>query len=226
MNQPNIELIILDLDGTLYDIEDVIKSVFQTQISFLSLKTHKGYDEIKRLLMDNCVFPYVSNNSKSATELFAQMGFDKEEWTDYRNEHFDVSTIQAEKSVKENVINRLCKDFKVILLSSNTQSIIDKILSHLKISKDYFQEMVCSDRFPASHHFNKKEAIEYLSGKYDVPYSRMISIGDRYQTDIKPMFELGGMGILLHSPQHLGKVADDIKLRKLHTCKEYELYVV
>lgn len=31
----------------------------------------------------------------------------------------------------------------------------------------------------------------------------MLSIGDRYETDIRPMLELGGNGLLLYSPDGL-----------------------
>ena len=225
MTSENVQLIILDLDGTLYDINDVIRSVYQTQVMFLCSKLNKSENEVVSFLSQNKIFPYVTKDSRSATELFASLGIDKKEWTDYRNEHFKVDIIQKEKAVKNEVIHRLTSTRRTILLSSNTMATIGKILNHLcisKVSKESFLEVVCSDRFPVNQSFNKKEAIKYLSSKYKIPCSSMLSIGDRYQTDIVPMLDLGGKGVLLKSPTFLDKVINDIVSNKLESCQEYE----
>lgn len=223
MTPERIKLIILDFDGTLYDINDVIKTVYQQQVSFLSFKLNKSCPDIESFFSQNDVFPYITKESKSATELFARLGISIEEWKEYRNKYFDVNAIQKDKAVKESVICSLALNSKVILLSSNTMSTIKKVLSHLYISPKHFSEIICSDYFPSELSFNKKNIMEYLSTKYTVPFESMISIGDRYQTDIRPMLELGGKGILLISPKSLGKVAKDLLDNKLCSCEEYEL---
>ncbi len=222
MRNENVQLIILDLDGTLYDINDVIRSVYQTQVMFLCSKLNKSDNDVVSFLSQNKIYPYVSKDSKSATELFASLGIDKNEWTDYRNENFKVDYIQKEKAVKKDVIQRLTNARRTILLSSNTIVTIEKILTHLSVPKDLFSEIVCSDRFPVDQPFNKKEAINYLSSKYKIPYSSMLSIGDRYQTDLVPMLELGGKGVLLKAPTFLDKVITDIESNNLVSCQEYD----
>lgn len=222
MTTESVQLIILDLDGTLYDINDVIQSVYQTQVMFLCSKLHKSENEVVTFLSQQKIYPYVSKDSRSATELFESLGIDKKEWKEYRNEHFEVDFIQKEKAVKKEIINRLTSKRITILLSSNTISTIEKILTRLCISKDLFSEIVCSDRFPVNRPFNKKEAINYLSSKYKIPCSSMLSIGDRYQTDIVPMLELGGKGVLLKSPTFLGKVITELESNNLESCQEYD----
>lgn len=224
MTSENVQLIILDLDGTLYDINDVIRSVYQTQVMFLCSKLNKSNNDVVSFLSQNKIFPYVSKDSKSATELFASLGIDKNEWTDYRNDHFKVDYIQKEKAVKKDVIHRLTSTRRTVLLSSNTIATIEKILTHLSVPKDLFSEIVCSDRFPVDQPFNKKDAINYLSSKHIISCSSMLSIGDRYQTDIAPMLELGGKGILLKAPTFLDKVITDIESNNLESCQEYVFY--
>lgn len=224
MNKDMIKLIVLDLDGTLYDINDVIKTVYQYQVAFLSEKQKKTSEEIELFFEKHGILPYVSKEMKSATELFAQIGIDKEEWKAYRNSHFDVSAIQREKAVGDKVIRHLSEYYSLVLLSSNTMTSIEKILSHLGISKEFFVEVVCSDSYPSESGFNKKDAIVYISNKYEVPFHSMLSIGDRYQTDIKPMVELGGIGILLKSPKYMDVLSSDIKSDRLASCIEYEVY--
>lgn len=224
MNKNVIRLIVLDLDGTLYDINDVISTVYRYQVEFLSKKLGKTPNEIEVFLDKHSIFPYVTKETKSATELFAQIGIDKEEWKEYRNSHFDVSAVHKEKAVEGYILHHLSEKYLLVLLSSNTMTSIKKVLSHLDIPKEYFVEVVCSDFFPSEQVFNKKEAMKYLSNKYDIPFHTMLSIGDRYQTDIKPMVELGGVGILIKSPKYFDKIYLDIERDRLASCTEYELY--
>lgn len=220
----DIAFIILDLDGTLYGIEDVIQTVYRNQVAFLSAKLGYTQTETEELFARNGVFPIISGASKSATELFAKMGLDIEEWSAYRNEHFDVKAIQREKAVDERILRQLIGSRDTVLLSSNSLLTIQSILAHLGISQDCFTEILCSDNFSDTKCFSKKTAIQHLSTKYHVPLYAMISIGDRFLTDIQPMIELGGHGVLVHSPQSLQKVAADLKNGMLKTCSDYTFY--
>lgn len=224
MTTDQIKLIILDLDGTLYDINDVVKTVYQNQVSFLSSKLNKTRQEVETFFAQNDVFPYVTRESKSATELFARIGINIEEWKAYRNTHFDVSAIIKSRAVNENVIRSLATNTKMILLSSNTSFTIEKILTHLCISKVIFCEIICSDLYPSEQCFNKKTAMKYLSSKFNVPFDSMLSIGDRFQTDIRPLLELGGNGILIMSPKSLEKISIDMIGIGLKSCNEYEFF--
>ena len=224
MTADDVKMIILDLDGTLYDINDVIGNVYNYQVMFLSSKLNKTSDDIKTYFESHGIYSYVTKESKSATELFEQLGISKEEWKTYRNTHFDVKTIQKGKAVGESSIRSLGTNHILVLLSSNTMATIEKILSHIGIPKDLFFKIICSDSFSSKQGFNKKKAMEYLAAEEDIPFCSMLSIGDRYLTDIKPMTTLGGTGILLQTPKALEKVAKDIEENNLMSCNEYELY--
>ena len=132
--------------------------------------------------------------------------------------------IDKSKAVSEELLSRYAKYGLIVLLSSNAYIIIEKILNHLGISPTLFNDIICSDRYPYESPFNKKKAMEFLSKRYDVPFTQTISIGDRYETDIKPMTELGGGGILIKNTSSLVKVLEDYKRSNLSSCGMYEYY--
>lgn len=218
------KLIVFDLDGTLYDLNDVMSMSYQMQVDFFSSEMHMSVDEAKAFLTAKDVMPEVSKKSKSATELFLKNGIDKRKWSEYRNTHFMVSQIDKRKAVREDEIKNFKEIGIVVLLSSNAFSIIKKILDHIGIADYIFDEIICSDRFPYEVPFTKKLAMQYLSEKYQVAFSNMYSIGDRYSTDIKPILELGGNGILLHNPIAVSYVLKALEEGICTNGEEFDFY--
>lgn len=212
------------MDGTLYDIADVVQMSYDMQVEFLSEKKSLRKAEAISLLSDNHIYPEMKKDSKSATELFLQMGFDKREWSDFRNAGFDVSKIDKRKAVDELTMSRFSEIAPIVLLSSNAYKVIEKVLNHINISPSVFDSIICSDRFPYDSSFKKKLAMEYLVNKYRVNCMDTLSIGDRYNTDIAPILEIGGKGILVKSPKFLLDVLNDLRSDNLKSCNKYEYF--
>ena len=227
------KVIIFDLDGTLYDLNDVVQTSYDMQIEFLSMKKGLSREDSISFLAKNHVYPVMKKDSKSATELFFQLGFDKKEWSDYRDKRFNVDKIDNNKAIAENVIAEFSNLATIVLLSSNAYAVIEKVLNHIDISANLFDDIICSDRFPYDVPFKKglpsyefyKDPIESWASKYKVKFDEMISIGDRYETDIKPIIELGGCGILVRKPISLETILSDIKNDALHSCDDYDFYL-
>lgn len=218
------ELLIFDMDGTLYDLKDVVNSNYEMQISFLVEKTGRNREAVVASLEENHIYPVMKKDSKSATEFFSREGYDMQEWTNYRESRFNVSAIDVTKAVDNDCIGRLAAQFKLVLLSSNSLKNIKRVLSHIGISSSHFSTIVCSDTFAKDIQFCKRAAMKDISRAYGVPFKDMVSIGDRYMTDIQPILELGGCGILLVSPSSMKRVQEDLICGKLKSCKEYEFY--
>ena len=212
------------MDGTLYDLNDVVSSNYEMQVEFLEIKTGKDRASIVSFLEENHIYPVMKNDSKSATELFSRLGYDMQEWTDFREEHFDISAIDISKAVGNDCIEELATEYQLFLLSSNSYKNIKSVLSHIGISASNFSSIVCSDTFAKESQFDKRTAIQNISETSGIPYSNMISIGDRYMTDIKPMLELGGRGILLFSPDSMKRVKEDLISERLENCHDYDYY--
>lgn len=217
-------IIIFDMDGTLYDLDDVVSMNYGMQVEFLSLKKNISKKESVSYLAENRIFPTITKESKSATEFFLQIGLDKKEWTEYREEHFDISKIKKENAVTDSVIYDFTKYGTLVLLTSNSFANTQKILDYLEIFIDNFSEVICSDRFPYLEPFKKKRAMEYLSEKYDVSFPSILSIGDRFSTDIQPLLDLGGKGILVKKPSSLKSLLSDLSLNRLQSNIDYEYY--
>ena len=213
------------MDGTLYDLDDVVSMNYDMQVKFLSMKRNMSREETVSYLAENRIFPTITKESKSATELFLQIGLDKKEWTEYREDHFNVFKIKKENAVDDAVIHDFANYGKLVLLTSNSYANIQRILDYLEISLDNFSEVICSDHFPYSEPFKKKMAMKYLSKKYNVSFQSVLSIGDRFSTDIQPILELGGKGILVTKPSSLNTLLSDLSLDRLQSNEDYEYYL-
>jgi len=204
------KLIILDLDGTLYDLQDVHATNYDMQVRFVMQEKQLLEEEAVSLLDENNVYPIITNESKSATEFFAREGLDMLKWKQFREEKFDVTKINKEKATSENVIRNFNAICPLVLLSSNSYAIILQTLAYLGIDYHLFEDIICSDNI-ADKPFNKKSAMRMIAVKHNVKFDEMLSIGDRYQTDVLPMIELGGKGIVIKKPVDLQSIIRKLK---------------
>lgn len=223
MYNRNFEVLTIDIDGTLYDIQDVIQTVYQAQVDFVHEKTGMAIKDIKNIFWKNCIFSYKSEKARSATELFGRIGLNLEEWSKYKSRHFNVSCINLSKAVKPDTIKELSLNYKLFALTSNTEYNAIKIFERIGIERRYFSRIITSDNYLQDGPFDKKKIMKSISEELAVCPKNMLSIGDRYDTDIRPMLEIGGNGLLLYEPRGLenfvqGVFADE----KKDTYKYYE----
>lgn len=206
-----IKLIVLDIDGTFYPLGDITKRNYENGAKFLAKKLSISTDEVKHRMKEYGIKPYACEDNKSITSYVLAQGVNVEEWNDYRNKNFDISKIELSACVSPEIIQKLCEKFMLVTLSSNSRINVEKVMGFLKIDCHLFKEMICADVVVGQNkQFSKENEIKKLSDKYKIAFSEMISIGDRFATDIEPMIILGGMGILIHEPRALDKVCDDL----------------
>ena len=94
-------LIVFDMDGTLYDLSDVMSTVYESQVSFLCERMGWTEGKTVQFLEENDIEPHVTKASRSATELFMRLGFGREEWTEYRQRHFPIDKIDPAKAIEK-----------------------------------------------------------------------------------------------------------------------------
>lgn len=201
------DLIIFDMDGTLYDISDVVKEGFYLGVNFL-VET-KGYviDDAIKLLNNNDIYPYVVEKAKSTTQLFASLGYDISEWNDYRSIRFPYQEIKKENSVSNKLLLEFRKHAKIVLLTNNTQKNVDNVLKHIGIKQETFNRIYLNNK--KQKDLNKKLLMQDIINDYNVDARRVLSIGDRLDVDALPMLELGGKAIIIKNPKSLEKVIND-----------------
>lgn len=219
-----VAAIILDMDGTLYDIHDVLSQVYQYQISYLSEKRGWDVDTCVKFFNDNDIYPEMRKNSKSATELFQELGFDKNEWRDYREAHFNPTLIRKSSAITNQEIKELASVAPVYILSSNTYNTILRVLEHLGLDAALVSDIYCSDHNATNGTFKKKGAMIDICERNNYDPSDIVSIGDRYNTDIVPAVEIGGTGILVSSPKALNQLPVDFERQSVHDCALYSVF--
>ena len=171
---------------------------------------------------ENDIEPQVSQKSKSATELFNRLGFERQEWTEYKQKNFPIEKIDPLKAVKSELLERFAKLGDIVLLTSNTTLVCGRILARIGITETQFRKIICSDTDGVEIPFSKFSEMKKLvaSGSCD----SLISIGDRYQTDIVPALENGGNGCLVRSCGSLNRICRDMESGQLGNCLEYEFF--
>lgn len=164
------------MDGTLYDIRDLSEAGFYLGVDFLVEKHNYNKEEAIKLLNDNSIFPYFSKKAKSTTQLFASMGFDIEEWNDFRSIRFPYKLINKNNAINEEVLSSFSQICKIVLLTNNTNENVDNVLNHIGISKNTFYKIYlnCSNKKELSKRNLMLEAIN----DNNVEPSKVLSIGD------------------------------------------------
>lgn len=208
MREINIKskLVIFDMDGTLYELQDVIAMNYQMQLKFYSNYYGISCDEAEQIFREHDIFPYISAKAKSATEFFEKSGVAIKQWQDFRKAHFDVKKIDARKAVENHILQKFHLIYHAVLLTSNSLENVKRVFRHLNISLNNFDRIVCSDYGYPYEIFDKYHAMKHIMEKAAKEPENCLSIGDRYETDIVPMLKLGGMGIVVKKPRALSDV--------------------
>ena len=213
------------MDGTLYALNAVMPAVYEIQIDFLTMKKGWSRDKIVAYFNDNCVFPFVSEKSRSATALFQSEGLDAKEWNDFRESRFPFDAIIPSPIVSGELMDSFNKLGECVLVTSNSRKNAERILDKIGVNVTCFDRIVCNDTSSFNRPFCKKDIFRKILDDYSMQPCHAFSIGDRYLTDIKPLLELGGNGVLVAIPESLRCVLRDLSDGKLMTCEAYQYFI-
>ena len=200
------KLIIFDMDGTLYDFKGgsfekscLKKRIAENANSFVQIKLNKTKDEASKILKVLRT-EYGDNISIALEEKFNLL---REDYFDYV---WDVEAnvfIETHKDLN-NILRKLDKEFKLILISDAPQVWIDNVLGRLGITYLFEKEIFSGDGNNRKSFGNRFNGI---SQYYNILPERIISVGDQENTDIIPARNLGFKTILI-SKQKQSSVAD------------------
>lgn len=204
----NIKLIVFDIDGTFYPLKYVQRKNYDNAKRFLSKKLNKTEKETELLFAQNSIFPYQTPTNRSITAFVLSQGVSLEEWNSYRNRNFSFTQIPLSECVRPQDFSALYDKYVLVTLSSNTIRSVKIVLQTLQL-EHFFSDVFCIDQTPFDNNteFSKKEIIKYASEKYHVPLSSVLSVGDRFNTDIVPVLELGGVGLLVSKPSAISLIS-------------------
>lgn len=195
------KLIFIDMDGTLYDMEDMVIDGYNSALDYLV--NYQGFSSEKAglLLKENHIYPYVSEDACSATAFFMSRGYDVKEWDQKRSENFSCQPIDINKAMKLQSLKKLSAGAPLVLLTNNTLKNVRRVLKHLGIPEDVFTEIFCNEKDNKTP--SKKPLMEQLMTKYKAKPEETLSIGDRYNVDGRPLVELGGDALIIRKPHYI-----------------------
>ena len=165
----------------------------------------------------------MTEKSKSATEFFVRTGIPAREWNSYRENNFDVTGINKDTAANSKLIKQFSQLASLVLLSSNSKLNIEKVLKYIGIPSNLFLDIVCSDNQLGEGSFRKIDELTNIRKKYNLEYVNMLSIGDRYKTDVEPILELGGMGVVVDGAKELWNVLEALKSGDWSNISFYEV---
>lgn len=193
-------VVVLDMDGTLYQLDGenggfrdskLDKTVMYNALSFIVQKERCSYGDAEKILNDG-----MADEVGLSMYLSRRYGIT-------RNEYFDVvwdippDGIIMNGDYAREVIPalKLNPQLKVILLTHSPAVWARQVLQYLGIN-DHFESVYSGDQ-----HGQKDEVFELLAGRYNP--ENIISVGDQYETDIKPAERLGMRTLLVRSPEDI-----------------------
>ncbi len=208
------------MDGTLYDMHDLIEDGFRTAVRYMMKYYEFERDEAEKILNDNHIYPYVAPDARSTTQFFMSRFVDVFHWDSYRSRHFGYKLIVKEKAVRPEMLQRLSEVAPLVLLTNNTSVNVGHVLKQIGIPEETFAEILCNEKENKSP--SKKPLMEGLLKKYEVLPEEALSIGDRYDVDALPMLELGGKALIIREPKAIERFLDEIE--DPVTCEAYEYH--
>lgn len=203
----NSEILIFDMDGTLYELDGknngfkgslLETTVKENAIRFISKKNLSVTESAKE------IFEKALLNPKGISSFLS------ERYGISRNNYFDIVwNINPEGIVKNfetpvKTIKKFAENGNRLILLTSAPSVWQiKVIEYLGLSK-LFESVFTGENF-----LDKGEVFKLLSLKYNS--QNLISIGDQEKTDIIPAKNFGIRGVLIDSPKKIEMLLDFLK---------------
>ena len=144
----------------------------------------------------------------SFTEFIISKGISPSEWNTFRDENYKITGFENTCVVTETTLRNIGKERSLYLVSNNSQKTIIRILNEMSIPKHLFECIYSSnDMINLYKKCTKKHIYQHIKAELGCSYQDMLAIGDRYISDLKPLIDFGGNGILVDSPTEIEGIA-------------------
>ena len=205
------KLIIFDLDGTLYQFRGksfrgsgLQKRVLENALKYIQSKLQKTLPEAQKILR----------------EIQQEYGEDisialEEKYNCSRKEYFDnVWNIEAKGIIGEagpvrKIIERLNKQYELLLMSDGAEVWIQNVLKELRIEEFFREKILSGDGKKRKSLFSRFDEISDL---YNFSPGNIIVVGDQEKTDIIPAKKCGFKTIFINRQN--SKYAD-VNIKKI-----------
>lgn len=181
-------VVVLDMDGTMYNFDNennvykgssLQRKVFENAVSFISLISGKTLDEV-RDEVERCL----SQNEHLSLYVSNTYGVTRD---DYLQSVWNIDPegiVQTDLRISKLLTKLREKGALLVLLTSAPQVWQKKIFQYLSLDESTFYKIYTTDQSKSKQEMMKEIKIFFE----DIP---VYSVGDQYETDIKPAEELG-----------------------------------
>ncbi len=182
----NIEMILFDLDGTLYPknhpLIDLVRNKTKSWIASTLSISMDEVEEIYSKLPESFPHPYFG---------FQSLGLSPKQYLDNVFDNVDPSaSVNADSSLID-LFSELPGDKHVVTLSSDRYA--NQLLTALGIAH-FFKSVKSLINFDPS--YNKIDVYEQLRGEAGLNCNQVLIVGDNYENDLRDA-ELSGYGVCL-----------------------------
>jgi len=197
------ELVVFDLDGTLYPRERYVDLVLEVigrglvELNGATPDAARSRVALLRAMMEE------NWDGTSTTAFMIAEGVDAARWRVFRTQHLDIASGLTPDDRLVGHVAHLRRHVLVALLTNNTRALADQILQKIGFPDDAFDAVISAEDVGA-HHKPSSAAFQIVVDRLGVPARNTWGIGDRYDIDIAPLAKLGGAGLIVSGPTEIG----------------------
>jgi FMN phosphatase YigB (HAD superfamily) len=198
----NPRCLIFDIDQTLYDNHEYYDGQKKILIAQLAQQRGKSFEEMVREVDEKQAAYAGSHDGKklSLGNLFLRFGISLEENCRWRSDFFEPEKYLARDERLIGVMEILSGEYAITAVTNNTRDIAHRTLRVLGVGS-FFHPVIGLDQTLVSKPTFKPFA--RAAGALGIPYTRCISIGDRFEVDIEVPVQEGMGGILVESMEDI-----------------------
>jgi putative hydrolase of the HAD superfamily len=199
----DFDLIIFDMDGTLYQRCPEIDSVFpEAMIKLLSKKTGKPKEELKIEFDKNRekLSQLINGQPTYTLTLLYYYDIDLNDYINYINKMADIENcLKPDKKTTE-AIEKIYKNYRIALFTTNNEATTERILKALGLHRFFPKDKrITVDTF-LYNKVPRREIVEYVKpglkgfkyvlSKFNANPKRTLMVGDSITSDIQPAEKL------------------------------------
>lgn len=200
----SLELIIFDLDGTLYPVNPEMDRVYpRAAIQIIAEKSGTDIESAEtEFLSKKAELAQILNGNPTSTLTllyFYNVGFD--EFEDKIDTLIDVKKYIGYDPKTTEIIDMINRQYQIFLYTTNNEKVSRRILKHLGLSR-FFPKDRCftysdAGRLPLPKHEKLKyikpehKGFQYILEKHGTTADKVLMVGDSPISDIRPAEKLG-----------------------------------
>jgi len=188
-----VAVIMFDMDNTLYDSDELAPKYDEVFIEFVrSRMPSLSVEEIRNMILQE----------KSHSRICALLNLSVSEYHKYLVENIDLSLYIRPNTELQHVLERISRDYPLVLLTNNCRELAEKTLEYLDI-RQYFSLIIAQEDFGPQVEKPHPEAFRIVLRHFNIDSSNAMMVGDSLENDIYPARELGMYAVLVKGDSDL-----------------------